>query len=247
MANDPKDMLTQAERWFRTQMPHQMLRGDEVLPHGIVTRKDRDTMVEAEGRFLERDANLREHNQHISPSVLFSNLLGIVYPEVPHYGPQHGKNCSQLAVYIASTEGVTEVAEVEALKAAALLHDVGRIRPVGESDVDHARRSAERADIFIRSDAAGSVQRALREHACRLVAQHTLSAKTPPQDPLLRALWDADSLEAARIEPNTARGRAFVVERYKRLLTPFARNPATQKRWLEKYGWNVDEWDVVQS
>lgn len=244
MAFNPKEALSNAERWFRSQMPHQMLRGDEVLPHGVKERRDFDTMVEAEGRFLERAATMAEHNHHLSPSVLFTNLLNIVYPDVPGYGPQHGKNTSQLAVYCAQVNGIFDPRELEALKAAGLLHDVGRTRPVGEQDRDHARRSAEMADRFMRSDPAGLAQRDLREHACRLIAAHDLSRKDPPQDPLLRALWDADSLEAARHAPNTPRGRTLVVERYQRLLSPFARSATAQKRWLEKYGWDCPAWDL---
>lgn len=244
MAFNPKEAMANAERWFRSQMPHQMIRGDEILPHGVRERKDYDTQVEAEGRFLERGARLAEHNQHLSPSVLFSNLLNIVYPGVPGYGPHHGKNTSQLAVYCAQVNGITDARELEALKAAGLMHDVGRAKPVGEQDRDHARRSAEMADRFARGDPAGLHQRELREHACRLIAAHDLDAKTPPQDPLLRALWDADSLEAARHAPNTARGRALVVARYQRLLSPWARSVTVQQRWLEKYGWDCKAWDL---
>lgn len=241
---NPKEALSNAERWFRSQMPHQMIRGDEVLPHGTKERRDHDTLVEAEGRFLERASSMAESNQHLSPSILFQNLLNIVYPDVPGYGAQHGKNTSQLAVYCAQVNGIHDAREIEVLKAAALMHDVGRTRPVGEVDRDHARRSAEMADRFARSDPAGVVQRALREAACRLIASHDLSRKDPPHDPLLRALWDADSLEAARHAPNTARGRALVVERYQRLLSPWARSATVQKRWLEKYGWDCSAWDL---
>jgi HD superfamily phosphodiesterase len=244
MATDPKQALTNAERWFRNRLPGQMVDPHARMPSGMSIRQDRDTQVEAEGRFLERDANIRDLNQHLSPSILFSNLLAIVYPSVPGYGPEHGKHTSQLSVYCAATEGLTNVTEVETLKAAGLLHDLGRATPAGTPDRDHALRSAERADRAIRSDPSGSGQGALREAVCRLIAQHSLDKKDPPQDPLARALWDADSLEAARHAPNTARGRAFVVERYARLLSPWARKKSVQVKWLKKYGWDVKEWSL---
>jgi len=243
MAQDPKTALTNAERWFRNQMPGQMVSPDARLPSGMSVRKDRDTQVEAEGRFLERDANIRDHNQHLSPSVLFSNLLSIIYPSIPGYGPEHGKNTSQLSVYCAATQGLTDVTQTETLKAAGLLHDLGRAKPWTENDKDHTLRSAERADVAIRSDPSGSGQRAMREAVCSLIARHTL-AGTPPQDPLLRALWDADSLECARHGVNTAQGRTLVVERYKRLLSPWAQRKATQTKWLTKYGWDLKAWGL---
>lgn len=241
--SDPKRALTDAERWFRGNMPGQMVDPSVRLPSGMAVRRDRDTQVEAEGRFLERDANLRELNQHLSPSTLFSNLLAVVYPSVPGYGPEHGKNTSQLAVYCAATQGLTDVTEVETLKAAGLLHDLGRRAPAGEKDPNAPQRSAELADYAIRCDPSGSRQRELREAVCRLVARHSLD-KDPPQEPLLRALWDADTLEEARHAPNTARGRAFVVERYARLLSPWAQRKAVQRKWLTKYGWDLQLWGL---
>jgi len=244
MTTDPKTALTNAERWFRSRLPGNMVDPGSRLPSGMSVRQDRDTQVDAEARFLERDANIRDHNQHLSPSVLFSNLLSIVYPSIAGYGPEHGKNTSQLSVYCAAVEGLTDVTETETLKAAGLLHDLGRAMPAGENDRDCAARSAEKADKAIRSDPSGSGQRALREAVCRLIAQHSLDRKVPPQEPLARALWDADLLEEARHMPNTARGRTFVVEAYARLLSPWAQKKTVQHRWLKKYGWDIAKWGL---
>jgi len=245
MGHDAKQAaLTNAERWFRNQMPNSLVDGDVRLPSGVTVRNDRNTQVEAEARFLERDANMRAFNQHLSPPILFANLLGIIHPSLEHFGPEHGKQTSQLAVYCAATQGIVDVTQVETLKAAALLHDLGRAKPWTETDKDVSARSAAKAEFFARCDPAGSSQRALREAVCHLIAQYAPDAKQPPQHPLLRALWDADKLETARFAPNTARGRVAVMEQFTRLLSPWAQKKATQRKWLQKYGWDLKAWEL---
>lgn len=245
MSNDPKHAaLTNAERWFRNRMPSALVDSESRLPNGMTVRNDRETMRDAEARFLERDANIKELNQHISPPILFSNLLNITFPSIEHFGPEHGKQTSQLAVYCAATQGITDVTEVETLKAAALLHDLGRAKLWTEVDKDASARSAAKAEFFARCDPAGSSQRALREAVCHLIAQYVPDSKQPPQHPLLRCLWDADKLETARFAPNTSRGRVAVTEAFTRLLSPWAQKKATQQKWLQKYGWDLKAWEL---
>lgn len=236
---NPAD-LQRAEAFFRRNMPGSLVDDGSVLPGGMKVRDDAQR-IEYEERIMERHADLQQRNVHLMPSALFSNLLNVVFPSLEHFGPDHGRNTSQLACYIAEVEGVTDGTELEIVKAAGLLHDVGRTKPWQVSDKDAPRRSAELADRFIRSDANGARMPQVREAVCRLVAQYDPEGP-PPRDPLVQALWDADHLEAARFAANTTQGKQIVDASFRALTTPFGRSDLTKKRWLRKHKWDLSQW-----
>ena len=239
---NPAD-LQRAESFFRNNMPGSLADGDSVLPGGMKVRDDK-TRIEYEERFLERNSRIQQQNVHLTPSVMFANALIIQYPTLEYYGPEHGRNTSQLAVYAAEVDGITDHTDLEVLKAAALMHDVGRTKPWQVVDKDAPRRSAEMADRFIRSDAQGArLGAAMREGVCRLIAQYDPQG-TPPRDPLGRCLWDADHMETARFSPNSPEGRKATEAAYRALLTPWAQEESTKKRWLRKYKWDTAAWGL---
>lgn len=169
------------------------------------------------------------------------DLRHVVWPSVPFYGHDHGKNTSELALHLAQVlkdaDG-TRIGEhdLHVIKGVAYFHDLGRTKPWNQPDPDHHQRSAELAAKAMASDSENWVPQSAREEVCKVIMAHTLDGP-PPSDPRLVVLWDAECLEAARIMPNTAEGMQVMAERYSRLLTPWARDPSIQRRWREHRGW----------
>lgn len=163
------------------------------------------------------------------------NILDVPWPAEP-YGFQHAQETAALAVHIAQTIGGISPNELNALRFAAMFHDVCRSLTWQKADDGHAQRSADYLERFMqrRNDATSLIERAVK-----LVARHDLSAKETPRDPLAQALWDADSLEAARLAPGTQAGVTIFRTRAKRLCTAFAQSKDTQTTWMRHRGWSL--------
>lgn len=163
------------------------------------------------------------------------NILDVPWPEEP-YGFQHAQETAALAVHIAQTIGGISPTDLNALRFAGMFHDVCRARPWQEKDDGHSQRSADYLERFMqkRNDPTSLIERAVL-----LVARHDLSARELPRDPLAQALWDADSLEAARLSPGTPTGLRILRQRNARLCTAFARERDNQATWMRHRGWQL--------
>jgi uncharacterized protein len=102
----------------------------------------------------------------------------------PAHDFDHVRRVLSLAERIARAEG----ADLDVVRAAALLHDVGRGDPAGR---DHAEASAERARDILRSLPPEKV-----EAVAQAILQHRFRAGPPPQSLEARCLFDADKLDA---------------------------------------------------
>ena len=109
-----------------------------------------------------------------------------------HYSPSndpahdfdHVLRVTALAERIARAEG----AEVEIVRAAALLHDVARGAAAGR---DHAEVAAEQAREILKSHPPEKV-----EAVARAIQQHRFRSGPPPDTLEARCLFDADKLES---------------------------------------------------
>lgn len=165
----------------------------------------------------------------INPAL---NVQRAVWPADP-YGYNHGLKCAELVDTIARSLGASE-REVIIVRAAALLHDLGRTetRQFWAPEPAHAARGAGLAREVLEKEDNWRADADARREVQRLVGQHQLERPPPAGDLLAVALWDADSLEAARFDTSAASIRDLVRRRYSRLLSPFARQPAVQERYL---------------
>ena len=91
-----------------------------------------------------------------------------------------------LAERIAQAEG----ADVEIVRAAALLHDVGREQAEAQG-LDHAEFAARRAREILAGQPSEKV-----EAVAQAIAAHRFRAGPAPATPEARALFDADKLDA---------------------------------------------------
>ena len=102
----------------------------------------------------------------------------------PAHDFDHVLRVTDMAVRIAHAEG----ADVEVVRAAALLHDVGR---GDESGRDHAEIAAGRARLILAHHPAEKV-----EAVAQAILQHRFRAGPPPDSLEARCLFDADKLDA---------------------------------------------------
>lgn len=179
-----------------------------------------------------------------APSDSGIDLSAIEWPTVPHYGFAHGKHTMELALHIVERhsmeptfvpyfEGITPD-DRRVLKAAALMHDLGRTRPWNVDDPYHAKRSAEMADEAMKKTRWWT-EAHLRERVCRLILEHSLDPKEKPRDPLLMALHDAECFEAARFQREGQDGMMRMVKRRVQCLTSWALIEAHHERWRDRY------------
>lgn len=196
------------------------------------------------------DEQREQHESALSTAAKFAQLSNgkrdtrhVVWPEVPYYGFDHGNQTSRLAVYIAERmqdagEAKFRDNDIHLIKAVGFYHDLGRTRPWNLAD-DHHARSAQLAGAAMAGDAENWVPHHVRDEVCQVIQNsHSVGDEdTPPSDPRLIALWDAECLEAARFEPNTLEGMQVIDRRFARILTPWARLAETKNRWKAHRGW----------
>jgi uncharacterized protein len=102
----------------------------------------------------------------------------------PAHDFDHVRRVTAMAERIARAEG----ADVDVVRAAALLHDVGRGDPAGR---DHAEVSAERAREILHARMPNQV-----EAVIQAILQHRFRSGPPPQSLEARCLFDADKLDS---------------------------------------------------
>lgn len=172
-----------------------------------------------------RIAEAQAHNSQRT-EIQGTDISRVPWPEVEHFGWEHHNFTSQLVGYMLAAE---KPRDLTIAKTAALYHDLGRARPWQYVEYC-AELSARLADTVMRAHPETA---SYRDDVCRLIALHG----TTPEGPLAIALHDADLLEAARFAPGTPSGLQAMKLAYARLLTPWARDVETQRRWREKRGW----------
>ncbi len=156
------------------------------------------------------------------------------------FGYTHATKTADIAERVGAFLGL-KGDELQLCRHVALFHDLGRRAPWWEKDPDCARRSAEAAMIVLKDNPDWFARPDMVARAGRIIAAHSLDRETLPDtiavegDKIAIALWDADSLECARFDPNGARGRELVARRYKRLLSAWAELPEHQERVLKAY------------
>jgi uncharacterized protein len=107
-----------------------------------------------------------------------------LYDDDPIHGFDHILRVMALAEHIARAEG----ADVEIVRAAALLHDIARD---DEGAGDHAALAAERARAILAGQPPERV-----EAVCQAIFSHRFRGGPPPFSLEARALFDADKLDA---------------------------------------------------
>lgn len=150
----------------------------------------------------------------------------------------HALQTSILAERIGQSLGL-DGDELQACRAAGMFHDLGRnvegkkngkVSNWWEKHSDHHLRSAELADVVLLDDVNFDALGDIRSRVCRVIGQHNIFGPAP-SDPIARALYDADILEAARLVRDDIRFNIAVIrDRYSRLCTEWARNPEVQAR-----------------
>lgn len=178
------------------------------------------------------------------PQIDFTNLglddegKPIEFPDLPYYGFDHGDKTAKLATVILSHQGPqhSKPEHLRAVWVAGYFHDLGRTQPWTKPDPYHAARSASLLERVLKATDLWA-DGLLRDTACRLVANHSTRPET--NDPLARALWDADCFEAARFEPGQREGLVKLKERTAKdvLCTDWARNHQRLKTYMEFRGW----------
>jgi hypothetical protein len=124
-------------------------------------------------------------------SRLTDEVSTIVGDESSH-GMNHALNTMDLAGRIGTVEG----GDLFVIRAAALLHDIGRLNVF--SDPAHGSRGAHRArEILDRLDV-----RADRTLICAIIARHDEADDDPNAPVELAIVKDADRLELLRIAPD---------------------------------------------
>lgn len=183
----------------------------------------------------ERLFQAAQANQQRVGDIAGATSLEKISWQADPFGYDHARHTSRLAVHIAEGLGL-KTRDIQIVKAAGLFHDLDRRGPWQQADSNHAMRSAIAAEEAMRNDPEWWSQKELHEQICRLISQHNLDGDLPI-DPLAKALWDADSYEAARLAPNTREGAAILKQRMERLTTDWARIPEHQRRWRATRGW----------
>lgn len=187
--------------------------------------------------FAERMMTLAQQNAQRSVALEHVDLREIEWSQVPGYDYRHGQETSMLAAHIARILELPERA-FKSIKAAGLLHDLGREQPWQASDPTHGVRSADLAVKFLRAQEATRLNTELIDDVGWLLAHHDLSGERP-SDLRLQCLWDADSYEAARLAPGTPEGLKIFRARTSndRLCTDWAKSSENKKVWLAHRGW----------
>lgn len=158
--------------------------------------------------------------------------LGSRNPDMVQYGYEHGKQTAELALVIAKHLGVTNKDELKMVEGAARFHDLGRTRPWQYQDT-HAALSAQRAAELMHNDPTLWSNPAVREGICGLIVRHSLSG-SPPTDPRLVALWDADCFESVRfLETNTREAVTMMHARLRLCITKWAQTKENQVKWRD--------------
>ncbi len=158
------------------------------------------------------------------------------YLPLEHYGYDHAKKTSELAVYIGQTLSLSDQ-ELKIIHAAAFFHDIGRSEPWQRLDSGHNERSVTITAKLLLNDPAKWPHKQERDDVCRLISLHTLASIDPPTDPRLQALWDADCFEGARFAPRTPEGVKILAARMGQVCTPWGHNIDNQRKWRETRGW----------
>lgn len=177
-----------------------------------------------------RAAELNKQRHMVSGKEL--DLSDIPFSTVPAYGWEHAQHTMLLAAYIAQMVGVTKSYEMDAVKMAGLLHDLGREMPWQQPDPNHNIRSADKATAYLQKKFAPT---SLIERVQVLIAQHDLRKEELPRDPLAMALWDADALEGWRLAPGTGEGMRVMQQR--RFCTAFANDDSIKRHYARSRGW----------
>lgn len=177
------------------------------------------------------------------------NLTGAAFGVFP-FDYDHARETSQLCESIGASLGL-EGDLLWACRAAGMFHDLGRNVevPLGgsadqrkkggkvsdwrERHPDHAVAGAELATRALALD-PNFLATHLDERVARVIAQHNIHGPAPV-DPIARALYDADLLEAVRYRriygEDEATFERFLHGRWSRLSTEWARDPVVQARW----------------
>ncbi len=188
----------------------------------------------------ERMAGLGQQNQDRAVALPGVDLRDIPFSSVPFFGYDHSQETSQLSHYIGDWLGLDTPA-LQAVKTAALLHDIGRTLPWdsrGLPEPGHHVHSANLAVTFLKSQNETWAKQGLIEEVGWLIANHALTLEGElPRDKRLQALWDADSFEAARLGVGTSAGMKLFRTRMARLCTDWAKEKQNQKKWLTHRGW----------
>lgn len=177
------------------------------------------------------------------------NLTGAAFGVFP-FDYDHARETSQLCESIGASLGL-EGDELWACRAAGLFHDLGRnvdVAMVGgevgrkkggavsdwrANHPQHALDGAELSKQALRIDVNFQATH-MDERVAKVIANHTIHGPAPA-DPIGRALYDADLLEAVRFRrlygEDEAAFERFLSGRWSRLVTDWARNPKIQARW----------------
>lgn len=181
-----------------------------------------------------------QRNKTITPEDAGIDLSRITWPserkpeELAQYDYYHGKYTSQLAVHI--LEGFPDVRprELQVLRTAAFLHDLGRERNWRMADPGHQERSARMANEVLRASPLWS-NSDLVDEMCALIAKHTLPGR--PVSPSEIVLHDAECFESARFAPDTREGIEIMRARMGACVTPWGQLLEHQRRWRATRGW----------
>jgi len=103
---------------------------------------------------------------------------------------QHVYRVLNYAMDIAAHEPGTDL---EILRAACLLHDIGRAEQYANSKIDHAACGAEKARIWLEANGYGA---AFAEAVSDCILAHRFRSGNPPKSIEAKILFDADKLEA---------------------------------------------------
>ncbi len=204
----------------------------------IATKFEQAELANARGDEIQ--ANALANSKRVTVDAL--DIASIPWSPAPLYGHAHSQQVSMLAYEIGTTLGLTE-ADLEAVKIAGLLHDVGRTQPWHHADPGHQKASAEIAVRLLR----GSVEKTiadrdvLRDRVEFLILGLDLSQKELPRDPALQALWDVDALESARYAPGTVEGLKLFKARTaaSRVCTAYGKERTFHTQMLRHHGWQL--------
>lgn len=203
--------------------------------------KDRIASPEEQAQVaLERgdeiQANALRNAQRLDVPHL--ELKDLPWSEVPKYGYDHCNGVAMLAYEMGLALGLND-RDLQAVKLAGMLHDVGRTKPWQFPEPGHQKASAEIAVRVLRGGKHSHTEDWLRDRVEYLILGMDLSAPSLPTDPALQVLWDVDALEAARLAPGTPEGMRVWKQRTveSRLCTQLARSRDARLNVLRNHGW----------